>query len=61
MITSPKLICVAVRNTTGSVLRVEIPDDVRDASEAANDVSIAAQWVGEEFNWQFIPMKFEVQ
>ena len=41
-----------VRPTTKSKMKVEIPDSV-----GVNPADIV-QWVGEEFNWQWIPITF---
>jgi len=42
--------CKAMRPSTGSVINVEIP------TEIGNDPFAIAQWIGEKFNWQFIPL-----
>jgi|TARA_R110002110_G_scaffold290245_1_gene504428 hypothetical protein len=39
-----------MRPSTGSVINVEIP------TEIGNDPFAIAQWIGEKFNWQFIPL-----
>jgi len=55
----PKIVCKAVRPTTGSSIEVEIPTDVVKDVEVDGDHSIAVDWIGNEFGWQFIPMSFE--
>ena len=56
----PKVMCKAVRPTTGSSIEVEIPADIVKQVEVDGDHSIAVDWIGNEFDWQFIPMNFEV-
>lgn len=41
-----------VRPTTKSKMKVEIPDSV------GIDPTDIIQWVGEEFDWQWIPLTF---
>jgi len=56
----PKVMCKAVRPTTGSSIEVEIPADIVKQVEVDGDHSIAVDWIGNEFGWQFIPMSFEI-
>tara|TARA_Y100000296_G_C5003766_1_gene171532 strand:- start:272 stop:391 length:120 start_codon:yes stop_codon:yes gene_type:complete len=37
---------------------VEIPHDIVMGSRQWTDI---AQWIGEEFNWQFIAMAYELK
>ena len=53
-----EVICKAVRPTTGSKIEVVIPEDIVKESSEANDPTIMVQYLGEEFNWDFIPMQF---
>lgn len=57
---SPKVMCKAVRPTTGSSIEVEIPADIVKQVEVDGDHSIAVDWIGNEFGWHFIPMSFDV-
>tara|TARA_Y100000296_G_C4968888_1_gene154847 strand:- start:224 stop:406 length:183 start_codon:yes stop_codon:yes gene_type:complete len=41
-----------VRPTTKSKLKIKIPDSV------GIDPADIVQWVGEEFNWEWIPLTF---
>ncbi len=56
-----KVFCTAVRPSTQSSIEVVLPDELVDEVEKSGDITKAADWIGNEFNWQFIPMKFEVQ
>ena len=56
----PKVMCKAVRPTTGSSIEVEIPADIVKQVEVDGDHSIAVDWIGNEFGWQFIPMSFDL-
>jgi antitoxin component of MazEF toxin-antitoxin module len=56
----PKVMCKAVRPTTGSSIEVEIPADIVKQVEVDGDHSIAVDWIGNELGWQFIPMSFEI-
>jgi hypothetical protein len=38
-----------------------LPNEVVEEVEKSGDITKAADWIGNEFNWQFIPLKFEVQ
>lgn len=49
-----KVYCKAVRPSTGSELSVEIPENIVREGNADE----AIDWIGEEFNWRFIPLKF---
>lgn len=53
-----KVYCKVVRPSTGSELSVEIPEDIVREVNATQDTATAVDWIGEEFNWQFIPLKF---
>jgi len=48
------VICQAIRPTTNSTMTIMIPYNI------GTDPYDCAQWVGEEFDWQFIPMSFEI-
>ena len=48
------VICKAVRTTTNSSIKVEIPmDECKTPTEAVD-------YVGNLFNWQFVPLEFAV-
>lgn len=48
------VICKAVRPTTNSSIKVEIPvDECKTPTEAVD-------YVGNLFNWQFVPLEFAV-
>ena len=49
------VICQAVRPTTNSKITVMVPQHV------GTNPCDCAQWIGEEFDWQFIPMSFEIK
>ena len=48
-----QVICKAIRPITDSIIRVTIP------AEIGTDPYACTQWLGEEFDWQFIPMSYE--
>ena len=48
------VICQAVRPTTNSKITGMVPQHV------GTNPCDCAQWIGEEFDWQFIPMSFKV-
>lgn len=48
------VICKAVRPTTNSIIKVEIPVDECKTPKDAVD------YVGNLFNWQFVPLEFTV-
>ena len=52
------ILCKAVRPSTGSTIEIEIPEDVVQRVDFNQDITLATQWIGEEFNWQFIPTSF---
>ena len=52
-----QLLCKTIRPTTNTILMVKVPHDVISASHEWTDI---AQWIGEEFNWQFIAMGYEL-
>lgn len=56
-----KVVCTAVRPSTQSSIEVVLPNEVVEEVEKSGDITKATGWVGNEFNWQFIPLKFEVQ
>lgn len=56
-----KVVCTAVRPSTQSSIEIVLPNEVVEEVEKSGDVAKAADWIGNEFNWQFIPLKFEVQ
>lgn len=47
------ILCRAVRTTTNSWITIQVPDQY-DTPEKA------AAWVGQELNYNFIPMQFDV-
>ena len=53
------ILCKATRPSTGSTIEIEIPEDVVQRVDFNQDITLATQWIGEEFNWQFIPTSFE--
>jgi hypothetical protein len=53
-----KVYCKVVRPSTGSELSIEIPEDIVREVNAAQDTATVVDWIGEEFNWQFVPLKF---
>ena len=56
-----KVLCTAVRPSTQSSVEVVLPDEVVEEVEKSGDIAKATDWIGNEFNWQFIPLKFEVK
>ena len=54
----PKVMCKAIRLSTESVLEVEIPEKIVEAVELSGNHNVAIDWIGEEFNWQFMPKEF---
>ena len=44
----------AFRPTTESIIKGEIPEEV------GTDTEDCVQWIGEEYDWQFIPLEFKV-
>ena len=50
-----QVICKAFRPTTKSKLMIEIPEDV------GVDPDDVVQWVGEEFNYMFMPLELYVK
>ena len=50
-----QVICKAIRPTTESTITVTIPADI------GTDPYACTQWLGEEFDWQFIPMSYETE
>jgi len=54
----PKVICRCVRISTESVLEVEIPERIVEAVQLSGNHNVAVDWIGEEFNWQFMPKEF---
>ena len=49
-----KVICQAIRPTTNSTITIMVPKHI------GTDPYDCAQWVGEEFDWAFIPSRFEI-
>ena len=49
-----QVICKAIRPTTESTITVTIPAHI------GTDPYACTQWLGEEFNWWFIPLSYEV-
>ena len=56
----PKVMCKAIRLSTGSTIEVEIPEKIVEAVELSGNHNVAVDWIGKEFNWQFIPQGFEI-
>ena len=50
-----QVICKAIRPTTESTITVTIPADI------GTDPYACTQWLGEEFDWQFITMSYETK
>lgn len=53
-----KVYVEATRPSTGSKLIAELPSGIVQEVEKTGDTCHAVEWVGKEFNWQFIPVKF---
>ena len=49
------VLCKAMRPTTNSIIRIMIPQHI------GTDPYACTQWIGEEFDWQFVPMKYELR
>ena len=49
-----KILYKAFRPTTESVVKGEIPEEV------GTDPEDCVQWIGEEYDWQFIPAEFKI-
>ena len=49
-----RVVCQALRPTTNSTMTIMIPYNI------GTDPYDCAQWVGEEFDWQFIPMSYKI-
>jgi hypothetical protein len=49
-----KVLYKAVRQTTDSIITGEIPEEI------GIDPEDCVQWIGEEYNWQFIPAEFKL-
>ena len=49
-----QVICKAIRPTTESTITVTIPAHI------GTDPYACTQWLGEEFNWWFIPLSYKV-
>ena len=45
----------ALRPTTNSTITIMVPQHV------GTDPYDCTQWIGEEFDWQFIPMNYEIK
>tara|TARA_A100001515_G_C4518811_1_gene192668 strand:- start:202 stop:381 length:180 start_codon:yes stop_codon:yes gene_type:complete len=54
------VICKAVRPSTGSTIEVELPTEIVKAVEDQSSPTPAVEWIGNEFNWQFIPASFKI-
>ena len=60
------IVCTAIRPSTGSIIEVELPDAIIEQYATSNfhtllrleGQTVACEWIGQEFNWQFIPQKF---
>ena len=50
--------CKAIRLSTGSTIEIEIPESIVEAVELSGNHNVAVDWIGKEFNWQFIPKEF---
>lgn len=46
------VLCRAVRPTTGTYVTIKVPEEY-------NDVNKANQWIGEQFDYQFIPLHYD--
>ena len=53
-IMNTKVLYKAVRQTTDSIITGEIPEEI------GIDPEDCVQWIGEEYNWQFIPAEFKL-
>ena len=53
-----QVICKVIRPSTGTKMEIVIPEDIAQESSEAQDATIMTQYIGEEFNWSFIPMQF---
>lgn len=53
MITPYVILCRAVRASTNTWITIEVPQE-------NNDPTKATAWVCEEFNYQFIPMRYDL-
>ncbi len=51
------IVCTAIRPSTGSIIEIELPDAIIE-QYATDGQTVACEWIGQEFNWQFIPQKF---
>ena len=49
------VVCQAIRPTTDSIITIIVPQRI------VTDPYDCAQWVGEEFDWQFIPTSFKIE
>jgi hypothetical protein len=56
----PVIVCKAMRPSTGSKIEIQMPFQVVQSVQTTNDITLATEWVGKEFDWQFIPMSFEI-
>lgn len=48
-----QVICKAMRPTTESIIRITIPEEIGTNPYACTI------WLGEEFDWQFIPVSYD--
>lgn len=46
------------RPSTGSSLVVQIPDHIWLEADMKQDTTCIAEWIGNELNWSFIPVKY---
>jgi len=53
-----QVVCKVIRPSTGTKMEVVIPEDIAQESSEANDPTIMVQYIGEEFNWDFLPLQF---
>jgi hypothetical protein len=47
------VLCRAIRPTTQTYITVKVPEDCENVNQAN-------QWIGEQFDWQFIPVQYDV-
>ena len=49
-----RVVCQAIRPTTNSTITIMLPYNI------GTDPFDCNQWVGEEFDWQFIPTDYKI-
>ena len=45
----PKVMCKAIRLSTGSTIEIEIPERIVEAVELSGNHNVAVDWIGKEF------------